>query len=126
VVKHSTIILRQNNGGGELRLVLKPEALGNVRVRLTMASGRLEGQIIVENNTVRELFESALPGIQSGLREEGFSATSLQVSVGHREADGRQQNGRGPAEAQAAEEFESTVPELAFGRVTDGVVDLLV
>ena len=90
-----------------------------------MQSGRLEGQIIVENNTVKEMFESALPGIQNGLREEGFDTASLQVSVGHREADQRRPAGERADEEQIAEEFDSRVPDLIDVEDGHAIIDLM-
>ena len=42
VVKHSTFILK-DNGGGELRLVLKPESLGRVRINLNLNNNNIAG-----------------------------------------------------------------------------------
>jgi flagellar hook-length control protein FliK len=106
VVRHATLVLREGSGNGELRLVLKPETLGNVRIKLSMTSGRIEGQIIVENSNIKELFDAALPGIQAGLREEGFGSAALEVAVGHRQPGGRREGKTGNAHRISAAEFE--------------------
>ncbi|HUV06407.1 MAG TPA: flagellar hook-length control protein FliK, partial [Spirochaetia bacterium] len=82
VVRSSSIILR-NEGQGELRLILKPESLGNVRIKLSLNNNHIEGRIIVENNSVKEMFESNLQNLNNAFVREGFASSSLQVSVGN-------------------------------------------
>jgi hypothetical protein len=111
VVKHTGIILR-SGGNGEIRLVLKPENLGSVRIRLALSESSLEGRIVVDNNSVKELVESSLDNLKNALRQEGYQA-NLEVSVGHR----RSWNGDETGQAQlpewrrdGSEEFEKAVP----------------
>jgi flagellar hook-length control protein FliK len=111
VVKQTGIILK-NGGAGEIRLVLKPENLGSVRIRVSLTESSLEGRIVVDNNSVKELVESSLDNLKNALRLEGYQ-TNLEVSVGHR----RSSNGREQTEAPPAgwwgggpEEFEKAIP----------------
>lgn len=116
VVKQTGIILK-GRGIGEIRLVLNPENLGSVRIRLVISESSLEGRIVVDNNSVKELVESSLDSLRSALRQEGFQTASLEVSVGHRRSgDGAAQN-QGEMEAplsgswsSSSEEFEKTIP----------------
>jgi flagellar hook-length control protein FliK len=112
VVKQTGIILK-DGGNGEIRLVLKPENLGSIRIRLTLSESSLEGRIVVDNNSVKELVESSLDNLKNALRLEGYQ-TNLEVSVGHR----RSWNGNEQAQAQptgwlaggGSEEFDKAVP----------------
>ena len=67
VVKQSTFVLK-DNGGGELRLVLKPESLGRVRINLNMNNNHIAGRIIVENSSVQEMFESNLQNLHEAFK----------------------------------------------------------
>lgn len=111
VVKQSGIILKEG-GNGEIRLVLKPENLGSIRIRLAMSESSLEGRIVVDNNSVKELVESSLDNLKNALRLEGYQ-TNLEVSVGHR----RNWSGNEQAQTQptgwlagGSEEFDKAIP----------------
>jgi flagellar hook-length control protein FliK len=109
VLRHTGIILREG-GSGEIRLLLKPESLGSVRIRLALSESSLEGRIVVENSTVKDLMDASLEHLKQALREGGFQSASLEVAVGGRQnghqADGPVQvariGGAGPRELEAA------------------------
>jgi flagellar hook-length control protein FliK len=109
VLRHTGIILREG-GSGEIRLILKPESLGSVRIRLALSESSLEGRIVVENSTVKDLMDASLEHLKQALREGGFQSASLEVAVGGRQnghqADGPVQvariGGAGPRELEAA------------------------
>ena len=112
VVKQTGIILK-SGGNGEIRLVLKPENLGSIRIRLALSESSLAGRIVVDNNSVKELVESSLDNLKNALRMEGYQ-TNLEVSVGHRrswsgdEQDQTQPSGR--LAGGGSEEFEKAIP----------------
>ena len=56
IVRHASIILR-DGGEGTIRLSLKPESLGNVKIHLEMAENKIAGRIIVESNDALRAFE---------------------------------------------------------------------
>jgi flagellar hook-length control protein FliK len=109
-VKQTGIILKEG-GNGEIRLVLKPENLGSVRIRLALSESSLEGRIVVDNNNVKELVESSLDNLKNALRLEGYQ-TNLEVSVGHRRngnEEGQTQPMVWPA-GGGSDEFDKAVP----------------
>ena len=81
------IVLR--DGGGEIRLVLKPESLGSVRLRLNLTDNTIDGKIIVDSPAVKHILERSIPGLTQALSAEGFQTGSLQVSVGGGGSDAR-------------------------------------
>jgi flagellar hook-length control protein FliK len=89
------IILR--DGGGELKLTLKPESLGNVRIRMNLVDNSIEGRIIVDNAAVKHIFEGSLSSLMRALTAEGFQTASLQVSVGGQNPDNGSRQDREPA-----------------------------
>jgi flagellar hook-length control protein FliK len=129
LVRHSTMVLRDDGATSEMRLVLKPESLGAVRIHLRMADNRIEGQIVVDNRNVRQLFESVLPSLEDGLRQQGFGSASLEVSVGHRDATGQRDlspEARRVGPVGAPEAHARAADRWAVLRLGDGLVDLVV
>jgi flagellar hook-length control protein FliK len=80
IVRMAKFILKDQDMG-EIKLRLKPEALGEVKISLNINNGRLGGNILVENNAVRDIFQNSLDNLVRGLREEGFETTGLDVNV---------------------------------------------
>jgi flagellar hook-length control protein FliK len=80
IVHQAGIILR-DGGEGEIRLVLKPENLGSVRIRLQLGESSLEGRIVVDNSNVKELLDAHLEQLKSALRQEGYASANIDVTV---------------------------------------------
>lgn len=88
IVKKASFILKDNNQG-EIKLILKPESLGRVKIQLNMNENNLVGKIIVENSKVGQIFENNLNDLSRSFEEAGISSSSIEVSVG----DDTKQNG---------------------------------
>jgi flagellar hook-length control protein FliK len=122
MVKQTKLIIKQG-GNGEIRIVLKPESLGQIRMRLYLDNNHIEGRIFVENNNIRGVVEQSLESLQTALKQEGYDSVALQVSVGH--GDGREQQGKShdfTPSTEAVEEFEKNgemliEPEMQYARV---------
>jgi flagellar hook-length control protein FliK len=128
VVKRAGIVVR-DNGNGEIRLNLKPEHLGSVRIRLTLEDSHIVGKIFVENSSIREVFEQNVQNLQRAFKEHGYESASLEVSVGdgkhQRKGEGKQPAGdKGPA--QAIRTLEESVPEVSGAWGEEQLVDLVV
>jgi flagellar hook-length control protein FliK len=87
IVKKASILLKDNNQG-EIKLILKPESLGRVKIQLNMNENHLVGKIIVENSRVGQIFENNLNNLAKSFEEAGISSSSIEVSVG----DGNKEN----------------------------------
>ncbi len=121
IVKQSSIILKNDNSG-EIKLILKPEALGKVRIRLSLNNNRIAGQIIVENASVKEIFEQNIMNLEKTFKENGFDSAALNVSVG---GNG---TGRGDREnsrdiAKQIEMIEENIPTMIAW--SDNLIDLI-
>jgi hypothetical protein len=89
IVRHASVILR-NGGEGLIRLSLRPEHLGNVKIRLEMSENKVVGQIVVESGEALRAFEQELRSLEQAFRDSGFEGASLEMSVS---SDGRQGGG---------------------------------
>jgi flagellar hook-length control protein FliK len=128
LLRASTMVLR--DGGGEIRLVLKPESLGSVRIRMNVVDNSIDGKIIVDNASVKQVFDGNIDALKRALTAEGFQMGSLQVSVGGHGADeGRQGQGREkPAAVRrvAAEDFQRNIPGIENLSLGELMVNLFV
>ncbi len=109
--KTAGIILK--DGGGEIRLVLKPESMGSVRVRLNIADNRVDGLFIVDNPEARHVVEGNLDSIMQALTAEGFQTASLSVSVGGGNAGAGNRQAEVPQmrRVESLQGFSGTVPD---------------
>jgi hypothetical protein len=120
IVHQAGIILR-DGGEGEIRLVLKPEHLGSLRIRLQLGESSLEGRIVVDNSNVKELLEAHLEQLKSALRQEGWASANIDVTLSGGGGDRRDLPPEPAPQAIAgrtAGEFERAVPasmELDLG-----------
>jgi len=85
IVRHASIALRDGNEG-TIKLALKPESLGNVKIRLEMAENKITGHIVVESKEALRAFERELSSLEKAFRDSGFDGANLEMSLA---ADGR-------------------------------------
>jgi len=103
IVKKGSILVR-SNGSGEIRLDLKPDNLGQVRIRLSMENNNIAGKILVENINVKEAFDQNMQELYKAFKEHGFDEMTLNVSVGDQRRQGKSR-GEKAAESVPAGEF---------------------
>jgi flagellar hook-length control protein FliK len=123
ILRQATLILR-DGGEGLIRLALKPESLGNVKIRLEMAENKVSGRIIVESDEVLRAFERELQTLEQAFKDSGFDGASIEMAISSGnggEGRGRQwQEGEGPFQGrtrQAAADYDSSAaraPEDLF------------
>jgi flagellar protein FlbC len=122
IVKQSSLVLK-DSGSGEIKLILKPEQLGNVRIKLNMSDNRISGQILVDNAAVKEMFEQNLHNLEKTFRENGFDTAALNVSVGgDRSGSGRRENNSDIS--KQIELIEEIIPTMVTE--SENLVDLVV
>jgi flagellar hook-length control protein FliK len=123
ILRQATLILR-DGGEGLIRLALKPESLGNVKIRLEMAENKVSGRIIVENDEVLRAFERELQTLEQAFKDSGFDGASIEMAISSDnggDSQGRQwREGEGPFQGprrQAAADYDSSAspaPEDLF------------
>ncbi|MFC0214340.1 flagellar hook-length control protein FliK [Paenibacillus chartarius] len=77
----SNMKLSMNEMMKEARLILHPEHLGQVDVKITLQSnGQLVAQFMADNAAGRQLLESQLPQLRQALQNQGLQVERLEVS----------------------------------------------
>jgi hypothetical protein len=112
IVRHASIALR-NGGEGTIKLALKPESLGNVKIHLEMTENKITGRIVVESAEALNAFRKELSALEQAFRDSGFANADLDLSL--------------TADGQSADEWEqedSFTPRMAALRY-DGEQDVL-
>lgn len=103
IVKRSSILIREN-GSGEIKLDLKPDNLGQVRIRITMENNNIAGKIFVENSNVKEAFDQNMQQLYRAFKEHGFENAALNVSVGDQGSEQRERGrSKGPQLSPASQ-----------------------
>lgn len=88
IVRQAQVVLR-DHGEGIIRLALKPESLGNVKIQLEMAENKITGHIIVESNEALKAFEREIHSLEQAFKDSGFAGASLDTTL----ASGSEGNG---------------------------------
>ena len=91
IVKNANIILKENNEG-EIRLLMKPESLGYVRIKLMLNDSHIAGRIIVDNPNIKEIFENNIENLIKNFKESGYSSAAIDVSVGGEKNNNKKQS----------------------------------
>jgi hypothetical protein len=89
-------VVQVANERGEIRIDLKPEFLGRVRMQILAENQQLSVRILTELPAARDLIETGLQQLRSDLQSHGLQVERLEVAMAN---DHRQQGGQ---QAQAA------------------------
>jgi hypothetical protein len=92
IVREARFVLRDGNEG-TIKLSLKPESLGNVKIRLEMAENKITGHIVVESEEALRAFEREIHSLEQAFRDSGFEGAELDFSLaqGRDNAESRQE-----------------------------------
>ena len=66
----------------EVRIELKPEHLGELKIKLSMERGIMVAEFVVQNQAVGEVIASQLPQLQTALQGQGTLMADVSVSIG--------------------------------------------
>jgi hypothetical protein len=113
IIQSARIILK-DSAEGEIRLILKPEALGEVKIRLALQDKLIAGQILVENESVREVFERNMSDLAGAFKANGFEMSGMDVFTGEGNAAGSGGEGSSP-ENFFAQTFKAVERERSLG-----------
>ncbi|MDR2101065.1 MAG: flagellar hook-length control protein FliK [Treponema sp.] len=120
IVRSAQIILR-DGGEGTIRLSLKPESLGNVKIRLEMAENKITGHIIVENDETLRAFEQEIHSLEQAFLDAGFDGADLDTAL----ASGNGQNGAGGEKGWGEGDsfFSRQMAALSYGALPEGALN---
>lgn len=88
IVKTGNIILKDNDVG-EIRLVLNPEELGNVKISLHIDDKAISGKIIVESEAAFNAMKESVQSLKEAFASSGFEAGAFDLSFAGQGNEGR-------------------------------------
>jgi flagellar hook-length control protein FliK len=112
IVRHASMALR-DGGEGTIRIALKPESLGNVKIHLEMAENKITGHIVVESEEALNAFKREIASLEQAFKDSGFTNANLNLSL---TADGRNME-------RQEQEANSWDPRMAASRYDDSSRD---
>ncbi len=124
IVKESGIVLKDNNNG-EIKLILKPESLGKVRIRLHLQDNQLSGKIFVNNQHAQDVFVKNMQSLVKAFSDRGFNMGSLDVSVGDRGGHQGKKEER-KVSNRILGIIENSIPVIGNYKYSDNLIDLVV
>ena len=81
IVQSAHIVLKDGDAG-TIRLRLKPESLGNVKIELNLSDNNISGRITVESDEAKSAFERNMNELADAFKQGGFDSARLEVAVG--------------------------------------------
>ncbi len=70
------------SGGGEVKVILSPEGLGSVQLKVRLQEGKVQVELRAENKESQKLLESSLGDLKNSLHAHHISLDSVKVDVG--------------------------------------------
>jgi len=105
------------SGQGEMRIDLKPEFLGHVRLQIVTENQQVSVRILTELPMVRDMIESSIQQLKSDLQQQGLQVERVEVAVSDdpRQHPGRQARNFGGRKGHADEDVAPAAAETSAG-----------
>jgi flagellar hook-length control protein FliK len=68
-------------GGGEMRIVIRPDGLGEVKLKVEAKDGKIGVHMIAENEEVAKVLQGGSRELESSLRDQSLSLAKFEVAV---------------------------------------------
>lgn len=92
IISQARAILK--DGGGEMKLQLRPEGLGTVDLRVGLQNGQVSVEIITQDQNVKKMFEDSIFDMRGALESQNLKIDTFKVGVSeHYDQMMGQQNG---------------------------------
>ncbi len=107
LVRHAQILIK--NGGGEMKMQLKPEGVGDVTLKVAVKDGQVQIQMMTETDSAKRVLESNLDDLKTSLAQNKLHIDALKIEVGGEMAKQRfeqaQQDANREQTRQMAQDF---------------------
>ena len=122
-VRAGNIVLRDNDNG-QIRLVLHPENLGNVKIDLHIEDKNITGRILVASSQAYNAFKDSADSLRNAFISSGFESASFDLNYSGQSGQGAEQNNSGQHQGNNAQyAISRTYGEYASSAGFDDFVD---
>ena len=120
IVRHASMALR-DGGEGTIRLSLKPESLGNVKIHLELTENKITGQIVVESEEAMNAFKKEISSLEQAFRDSGFTNADLNLTYDSHSTEEQEQEERNYPQRIASSQYDDAsskefLVDVFFGR----------
>ncbi|NUM87593.1 MAG: flagellar hook-length control protein FliK [Bdellovibrionales bacterium] len=91
----SSVGMQAVKGGGEMKLVIHPEHLGELKLKVGAKNGKVEVQVEAENKDVANILKSGKNDLQDALGDQNLSLAKFEVTVKESSNSNAGNDGRG-------------------------------
>ena len=117
LVQTGSIILKDNNAG-TINLILNPEELGSVKIKLEISDNQITGKILVASKEAYDAFNQNLNLLKNAFIDSGFSAGGFDLAfTGSNQQGEFGQNGNQNSYAESGVNYKGGVYEQAVAEV---------
>ena len=102
LIQNARIMVR--DGGGEMKVTLTPEGLGEVAMKVSVDNGRVNVQMITESDEAKKMIEKGLVDLKSSLHANNLNLDSIKVDTASNMGHQLEQQYR-DAQKQQAQQF---------------------
>ena len=104
LITQASAILK--DGGGEMKLQLRPEGMGTVDLKVGLQNGEVSIEIMTQDQHVKKMFEDSVFDIRTALEAQHLKVETFKVGVSeHYDQSMAQQNASQFAEREFARDF---------------------
>lgn len=109
LVRHAQMLVK--NGGGEMKMQLKPEGVGDVTLKVAVKDGQVQIQMMTETDSAKKVLENNLDDLKTSLAQHKLHVDAVKIEVGGEMAKQRfeqaQQDANREQTRQMAQDFMS-------------------
>lgn len=105
LIKEAQIMVKR--GGGEMKMEMKPEGMGQIQLRVNVENGNVSVQMLTESESAKHLLEKGLSELKTNLAAHDLKVQSLSVDVGNDVKSQMDQQGTQDQARQKAQQFAS-------------------
>lgn len=91
-------------GGGEMKVALNPEGLGEVAMKVSVENGQVNVEMVTESNEAKKLLEKGMGELKASLASHKLNVENIKVDF-QGEISKHMQDQRNDAERQFAQQF---------------------
>lgn len=103
LIQQAKLVIKQ--GGGEMRMEMKPEGLGQVHLKVNVDNGQVTVQMVTETEQAKHLLEKSLGDLKANLAAHHLRVEHMKVDVGQEIQKQMDQQSQRESSRQAAQDF---------------------